>query len=114
MSLLSDFLGTEDFSLMDSPMFQELVKNIKNNRIYSANKEFDYSLNLSSKPQKYRDEIRFTSRLDEQNDFYNLNSINNVNTMSKHVIKNKKTVFSYFLTKSENSIITKENCEVAA
>ena len=45
MSLLSDFLGTEDFSLMDSPMFQELVKNIKNNRIYSANKEFDYSLN---------------------------------------------------------------------
>ena len=109
MSLLSDFLGTEDFSLMDSPMFQELVKNIKNNRIYSANKEFDYSLNLSSKPQKYRDEIRFTSRIDEQNDFYNLNSINNVN-----VIKNKKTGFSYFSINSENSIITKENSEVAA
>ncbi|MBK5160754.1 hypothetical protein [Streptococcus sp. 3.1] len=114
MSLLADFLGTEDFSLMDSPMFQELVENIKNNRIYSANREFDYSLNLSSKPQKYRDEIRFTSRLDEQNGFYNLNSINNVNTMSKHAIKNRKTVFSYFLTNSENSIITKENCEVAA
>ena len=31
MSLLSDFLGTEDFSLMDSPMFQELIENIKNN-----------------------------------------------------------------------------------
>ena len=29
MSLLSDFLGTEDFSLMDSPMFQELIENIK-------------------------------------------------------------------------------------
>ena len=114
MSLLSDFLGTEDFSLMDSPMFQELVKNIKNNRIYSANKEFDYSLNLSSKPQKYSDEIRFTSRIDEQNDFYNLNSINNVNTMPKHVIKNKKTGFSYFSINSENSIITKENSEVAA
>ena len=114
MSLLSDFLGTEDFSLMDSPMFQELVKNIKNNRIYSANKEFDYYLNLSSKPQKYRDEIRFTSRIDEQNDFYNLNSINNVNTMPKHVIKNKKTGFSYFSINSENSIITKENSEVAA
>ena len=37
MSLLSDFLGTEEFSLMDSPMFQELIENIKNNRTYSAN-----------------------------------------------------------------------------
>lgn len=26
MSLLSNFLGTEEFSLMDSPMFQELVE----------------------------------------------------------------------------------------
>ena len=37
MSLLSDFLGTEDFSLMDSPMFQELIENIKTDRTYSAN-----------------------------------------------------------------------------
>jgi hypothetical protein len=41
MSLLSDFLGTEEFSLMDSPMFQELIKNIKNNLTYSANNKFD-------------------------------------------------------------------------
>ena len=46
MSLLSDFLGTEEFSLMDSPMFQELIENIKNNRTYSANNKFDYSLKL--------------------------------------------------------------------
>ena len=44
MSLLSDFLGTEEFSLMDSPMFQELIENIKNNRTYSANNKFDYNL----------------------------------------------------------------------
>ena len=42
MSLLSNFLGTEEFSLMDSPMFQELVENIKANKIYSVNNEFDY------------------------------------------------------------------------
>lgn len=30
MSLLSDFLGTEDFSLKDSPMFRKLIANIKN------------------------------------------------------------------------------------
>lgn len=41
MSLLSDFLETEEFSLMDSPMFQELIKNIKNNLTYSANNKFD-------------------------------------------------------------------------
>ena len=29
-SLLSDFLETEEFSLKDSPMFQELIENIKN------------------------------------------------------------------------------------
>ncbi len=43
MSLLSDFLGTEDFSLMDSPMFQELVENIKNNRIGFSKQRIDYS-----------------------------------------------------------------------
>ena len=52
MSLLLDFLGTEDFSLKDSPMFQELIENIKNNRIYSANNEFDYPLNLSKSQKK--------------------------------------------------------------
>lgn len=31
---LSDFLETEEFSLKDSPMFQELIENIKNNRTY--------------------------------------------------------------------------------
>ena len=51
MSLLLDFLGTEDFSLMDSPMFQELIENIKNNRIY-CNNEFDYTLNLSKSQKK--------------------------------------------------------------
>lgn len=30
MSLLSDFLGTEDFSLKDSPMFRKLIAKIKN------------------------------------------------------------------------------------
>ena len=34
MSLLSDFLGTTDFSLSDSPMFRELIKNIVENEIY--------------------------------------------------------------------------------
>ena len=34
MSLLSDFLGTIDFSLSDSPMFRELIKNIVENEIY--------------------------------------------------------------------------------
>jgi hypothetical protein len=33
-SLLSDFLETEEFSLKDSPMFQELIENIKNNKTY--------------------------------------------------------------------------------
>lgn len=33
-SLLSDFLGTKEYSLKDSPMFQELIENIKNNRTY--------------------------------------------------------------------------------
>ena len=42
-SLLSDFLETEEFSLKDSPMFQELIENIKNNRTYSANNKFDYN-----------------------------------------------------------------------
>lgn len=69
MSLLSNFLGTEEFSLMDSPMFQELVENIKANKIYSVNNEFDYYLNMSGSPKKYKDEIHFTSQLDNQNDF---------------------------------------------
>lgn len=66
MSLLSDFLGTEEFSLMDSPMFQELIENIKNNRTYSANNKFDYNLKLLKSPKKYRDEIHFNSQIDEQ------------------------------------------------
>jgi hypothetical protein len=33
-SSLSDFLETEEFSLKDSPMFQELIENIKNNKTY--------------------------------------------------------------------------------
>ena len=31
---LSNFLGTKEYSLKDSPMFQELIENIKNNRTY--------------------------------------------------------------------------------
>lgn len=33
MSLLSKFLGTENYSLSDSPMFQELIRNIKADNI---------------------------------------------------------------------------------
>lgn len=54
MSLLSNFLGTEEFSLMDSPMFQELVENIKANKIYSVNNEFDYYLNMSGSPKNIK------------------------------------------------------------
>lgn len=114
MSLLSNFLGTEEFSLMDSPMFQELVENIKANKIYSVNNEFDYYLNMSGSPKKYKDEIHFISQLDNQNDFYDLNSINKVDAMSKYIIKNKKSCFSYFPIDSENLITTKESSEVAA
>lgn len=114
MSLLSNFLGTEEFSLIDSPMFQELVENIKANKIYSVNNEFDYYLNMSGSPKKYKDEIHFTSQLDNQNDFYDLNSINKVDAMSKYIIKNKKSCFSYFPIDSENLITTKESSEVAA
>ena len=112
MSLLSNFLGTEDFSLMDSPMFQELVENIKNNRIYSVNNEFDYNLNLSRSPKIYRDEIYFNSKLDEQSDYLNFHISGSA--MSKHTIENKKSRFSYFAINSENSITRKENSEVAA
>ena len=59
MSLLSNFLGTEEFSLMDSPMFQELVENIKANKIYSVNNEFDYYLNMLGSPKKDKDEINY-------------------------------------------------------
>jgi|GEM_PF-2007662 hypothetical protein len=114
MSLLSNFLGTEEFSLMDSPMFQELVENIKANKIYSANNEFDYYLNMSRSPKKYKDEIHFTSQLNNQKDFYDLNSIKKVNAKSKYSKKNKKSCFSYFPIDSENLITTKENSEVAA
>lgn len=114
MSLLSNFLGTEEFSFMDSPMFQELVENIKANKIYSANNEFDYYLNMSRSPKKYKDEIHFTSQLNNQKDFYDLNSIKKVNAKSKYSKKNKKSCFSYFPIDSENLITTKENSEVAA
>ena len=114
MSLLSNFLGTEEFSLMDSPMFQELVENIKANKIYSANNGFDYYLNMSGSPKKYKDEIHFTSQLNNQKDFYDLNSIKKVNAKSKYSKKNKKSCFSYFPIDSENLITTKENSEVAA
>jgi len=114
MSLLSNFLGTEEFSLMDSPMFQELVENIKANKIYSVNNEFDYDLNISGSLKKYKDEIHFTSQLNHQKEFYDLNSITKVNAMPKYNIKNKKSCFSYLPIDSENLITTKENSEVAA
>jgi hypothetical protein len=114
MSLLSNFLGTEEFSLMDSPMFQELVEKIKANKIYSVNNEFDYDLNISGSLKKYKDEIHFTSQLNNQKEFYDLNSITKVNAMPKYNIKNKKSCFSYLLIDSENLITTKENSEVAA
>lgn len=50
MSLLSDFLGTEDFSLSDSPMFRELVENIKNNETYLDSTDSDYILSYTQKP----------------------------------------------------------------
>lgn len=34
---LSEFLKTEDFSLSDSPMFQELIENIKADKIVDDN-----------------------------------------------------------------------------
>lgn len=114
MSLLSNFLGTEEFSLMDSPMFQELVENIKANKIYSVNNEFDYDLNILGSLKKYKDEIHFTSQLNNQKEFYDLNSITKVNVMPKYNIKNKKSCFSYLPIDSENLITTKENSEVAA
>ena len=98
MSLLSDFLGTEEFSLMDSPMFQELIENIKNNRTYSANNKFDYNLKLSKSPKKYRDEIHFNSQIDEQNVSLNLYSIVKLNTMSKHIVENKNQPFHIYLS----------------
>lgn len=114
MSLLSNFLGTEEFSLMDSPMFQELVENIKANKIYSVNNAFDYDLNILGSLKKYKDEIHFTSQLNNQKEFYDLNSITKVNAMPEYNIKNKKSCFSYLPIDSENLITTKENSEVAA
>lgn len=32
MSLLSEFLGTEKYSLKEPPMFKNLIKNIKSNK----------------------------------------------------------------------------------
>ena len=114
MSLLSNFLGTEEFSLMDSPMFQELVENIKANKIYSVNNEFDYDLNISGSLKKYKDEIHFTPQLNHQKEFDDLNSITKVNAMPKYNIKNKKSCFSYLPIDSENLITTKEISEGAA
>ena len=113
---LSNFLETKEFSLKDSPMFQELIENIKNNRTYSANNKFDYNLKLSKSPKKYRDEIHFNSQIDEQNVSLNLYSIVKLNTMSKHIVENKKSTFSYLPINfnSENSFTNKENSEVAA
>ena len=114
MSLLSNFLGTEEFSLMDSPMFQELVENIKANKIYSVNNEFDYDLNISGSLKKYKDEIHFTPQLNNQKEFDDLNSVTKVNAMPEYNIKNKKSCFSYLPIDSGNLITTKENSEVAA
>ena len=141
MSLLSNFLGTEEFSLMDSPMFQELVENIKANKIYSVNNEFDYDLNISGSLKKYKYYLEVSSpgierdlrdleevtnsvgkhvyiktyeKVDNQKEFYDLNSITKVNVMPKYNIKNKKSCFSYLPIDSENLITTKENSEVAA
>lgn len=36
---LSDFLKTEDFSLSDSPLFRELIENIKKDKIVDENSE---------------------------------------------------------------------------
>lgn len=96
MSLLSNFLGTEEFSLMDSPMFQELVENIKANKIYSVNNEFDYDLNISGSLKKYKDEIHFTPQLNNQKEFDDLNSITKVNAMPKYNIKKQEVMFFIF------------------
>ena len=38
MSLLSEFLGTEKYSLKESPMFKNLIKNIKSNKAQKSKK----------------------------------------------------------------------------
>lgn len=38
MSLLSEFLGTEKYSLKESPMFKNLIKNIKSNKAQNSKK----------------------------------------------------------------------------
>ncbi|MBK0348917.1 hypothetical protein JDW15_09850 [Aerococcaceae bacterium zg-ZJ1578] len=53
MSLLSKFLGTENYSISDSPMFQALLKNIEKNNYLSNLDEFEYDINASKECQKY-------------------------------------------------------------
>lgn len=38
MSLLSEFLGTEKYSVNESPMFKKLIKNIKSNKAQKPKK----------------------------------------------------------------------------
>ena len=47
MSLLSNFLGTENYDFMESPMFRELVENLKNEVAEEKNK-FTYIFDNSS------------------------------------------------------------------
>ncbi len=91
MSLLSDFLGNwrfffdgfSDVSRVSWKILRiiELIQQTKHWLFFELVKE----------TQKHRHEIRFTSRLDEQNNFYNLNSING-HYVWNMLSKNKKTV----------------------
>ena len=38
MSLLSNFLGTENYDFMESPMFRELIENLKQEAAEEKNK----------------------------------------------------------------------------
>ena len=48
MSLLHDFLGTEDFSLKDSPMFRKLIARIKNEPIVETISFEDFKMDILS------------------------------------------------------------------
>lgn len=57
MSLLSDFLGTTDFSLSDSPMFRELIKNIVENEIYFNDNIEEFLYDNITEKRRYDFEI---------------------------------------------------------
>lgn len=52
MSLLSEFLGTDEFSLYDSPMFCKLIENIDS----IDNKDFEYGIAKFSYEKIYSSE----------------------------------------------------------